>query len=84
MRVRQANSIDSCYSIFLRRPSPHHHDEQKRQAQRKVIFKRADQYVKEYRNKEREEIRLKREARKTGDFYVPAESKVYFVIRIKG
>ena len=57
---------------------------QKRQAQRKVIFKRADQYVKEYRNKEREEIRLKREARKTGDFYVPAESKVYFVIRIKG
>jgi large subunit ribosomal protein L7e len=58
--------------------------EQKRQAQRKVIFKRADQYVKEYLNKEKEEIRLKREARKTGDFYVPAESKVYFVIRIKG
>jgi hypothetical protein len=83
LRVRQANSIDSC-SIFLRRPSLHHRDEQKRQAQRKVIFKRADQYVKEYRNKEREEIRLKREARKTGDFYVPAESKVYFVIRIKG
>merc|ERR1712071_9452 len=58
--------------------------QKKRQAQRKVIFKRADQYVKEYLNKEKEEIRLKREARKTGDFYVPAESKVYFVIRIKG
>jgi large subunit ribosomal protein L7e len=51
---------------------------------RKVIFKRADQYVKEYLSNEKEEIRLKREARKTGDFYVPAQPKVYFVVRIKG
>jgi len=53
-------------------------------AKRKVIFKRADEYVKEYTNKEKEEIRLKREARKTGDFYVPAQPKVYFVVRLKG
>ncbi|GHJ88870.1 hypothetical protein NliqN6_5272 [Naganishia liquefaciens] len=55
-----------------------------RQAARKVIFKRADEYVKEYLDREKEEIRLRREARKTGDYYVPAQPKVYFVIRIKG
>jgi len=51
---------------------------------RKIIFKRAEKYVKEYLNHEKEEIRLKRVARESGDFYVPAESKVYFVVRIKG
>lgn len=57
---------------------------QAQKAKRKVIFKRADEYVKEYLNAEKEEIRLKREARKTGDFYVPAQPKVYFVVRLKG
>ncbi|KAG9318854.1 60S ribosomal protein L7 [Chiua virens] len=51
---------------------------------RKVIFKRAESYVKEYLAKEKEEIRLKRAARASGDFYVPAEAKVYFVVRIRG
>ncbi|ESK89843.1 60s ribosomal protein l7 [Moniliophthora roreri MCA 2997] len=55
-----------------------------RLAQRKVIFKRAESYVKEYLAKEKEEIRLKRAARAAGDFYVPAQPKVYFVIRIRG
>jgi len=40
--------------------------------------------VKEYLSKEKEEIRLKRAARTAGDFYVPAQPKVYFVIRIRG
>lgn len=40
--------------------------------------------MKEYLAKEQEEIRLKRAARSSGDFYVPAEPKVYFVIRIRG
>jgi large subunit ribosomal protein L7e len=40
--------------------------------------------VKEYLGKEREEIRLKRVARSSGDFYVPAQPKVYFVVRIRG
>jgi large subunit ribosomal protein L7e len=57
---------------------------QKQKEKRKVIFKRADEYVKEYRSQEKEEIRLKREARKTGDFYVAAQPKVYFVVRLKG
>ena len=53
-------------------------------AKRKVIFKRAESYVKEYLAKEKEEIRLKREARAVGDYYVPAQAKVYFVVRIRG
>lgn len=40
--------------------------------------------MKEYLAKEQEEIRLRRAARASGDFYVPAETKVYFVIRIRG
>ncbi len=40
--------------------------------------------MKEYLSKEKEEIRLKRAARASGDFYVPAQPKVYFVIRIRG
>ena len=40
--------------------------------------------MKEYLSKEREEIRLKRAARTSGDFYVPAQPKVLFVVRIRG
>ncbi len=40
--------------------------------------------MKEYQAKEKEEIRLKRAARTAGDFYVPAQPKVYFVVRIRG
>ncbi|SCZ95218.1 BZ3500_MvSof-1268-A1-R1_Chr11-2g03362 [Microbotryum saponariae] len=53
-------------------------------SKRQVAFKRAEQYVNEYKKAEREEIRLKRAAKAAGDFYVPAEAKVYFVMRIKG
>lgn len=51
---------------------------------RKACFKRCEKYVKEYREAEREKIRLTREAKKDGNFYVPAQPKVVFVIRIKG
>ena len=40
--------------------------------------------MKEYLAKEKEEIRLKRAARAAGNFYVPAQAKVYFVVRIRG
>ncbi|KAI0065406.1 60S ribosomal protein L7 [Artomyces pyxidatus] len=53
-------------------------------AKRKVSFKRAESYVKEYLSKEKEEIRLKRAVRESGDFYVPAQPKVFFVVRIRG
>merc|ERR1712080_592980 len=51
---------------------------------RKVMFKRAEKYVKEYRIKERDEIRLNREARKHGNFYLQGEPKLAFVTRIRG
>ena len=49
-----------------------------------MLFKRAEQYANEYRSHEREEIRMKRLARHNGELYVPAQPKVYFVIRIRG
>jgi len=55
-----------------------------RKATRKVIFKKAEAYVKEYRDKERSAIRLKRQAKNAGNFLMPADSKVVFVIRIRG
>lgn len=55
-----------------------------KRATRKEIFKRAEKYVSEYRQKERSEIRLKRQAKNTGQYYVPEEAKVLFVMRIKG
>lgn len=51
---------------------------------RSTIFKRAESYVKEYRDTEREKIRLGRVARQQGNFYVPDEAKLVFVVRIKG
>ncbi|ODM21560.1 60S ribosomal protein L7 [Aspergillus cristatus] len=61
--------------------------EKKKQAnkeKRSTIFKRAESYVKEYRDTEREKIRLGRVARQQGNFYVPDEAKLVFVVRIKG
>jgi len=47
-------------------------------------LKSAKSYVAEYRAKERDLIRAKRQAKNHGNFYVPAEPKVAFVIRIRG
>lgn len=51
---------------------------------RKLIYKRAEKYHKEYRQMYRREIRMSRTARKVGNYYVPAEPKLAFVIRIRG
>merc|ERR1711973_271326 len=55
-----------------------------RKKKRVEIFKKAEKYAKEYRDKEREEIRLRREAKKEGGYHVPSEDKFAFVIRIRG
>jgi len=55
-----------------------------RRARRVEIFKRAEKYIKEYRTKEHDEVRLSRQAKKEGNFYVPAESRLAFVVRIRG
>lgn len=40
--------------------------------------------MKEYRDAERERVRMAREAKKSDSLYVPAEPKLAFVVRIKG
>ena len=59
-------------------------DTQANKEKRGVIFKRAESYVKEYRDAEREKIRLARLSRQNGSFYVEEQPKLVFVIRIKG
>lgn len=57
---------------------------EKNKQKRATIFTRAEKYVKEYRDQEREKIRLAREAKQSNSLYVPAEPKLAFVVRIKG
>jgi len=56
----------------------------RRRAKRMDIFNRAEKYIMEYRKIERDEIRLGRVARNKNNFYVPAEPKLAFVMRIRG
>ncbi|XP_012662539.1 60S ribosomal protein L7-like [Otolemur garnettii] len=51
---------------------------------KKVIYEKAKHYHTEYRQMYRTENRMTRMARKAGNFYVPAEPKLAFVIRIRG
>merc|ERR1711973_817518 len=55
-----------------------------RKKKRVEIFKKAEKYAKEYRDVERESIRLRREAKAAGSFHVSGEDKYAFVIRIRG
>ncbi|CAH8642311.1 unnamed protein product [Dicrocoelium dendriticum] len=48
------------------------------------MLKRAETYLQEYRKSHRREINLIRSAKKAGNFYVPAEPKLAFVLRIRG
>lgn len=59
----------------------------KREANKKkrsVIFERAQKYNEEYRKAERDVIEAKREAKRNDSFFVPAQEKLVFVVRIKG
>jgi len=56
----------------------------KHTATRKLIFKRAEKYAHEYLLRERSLVRFRRQAKNTGSFYVEAEAKVAFVVRIRG
>jgi len=56
----------------------------KRKKTRKIIFKRAEKYVNEYRQQERSLIAAKRLAKAHGNFYREPEPKLAFVIRIRG
>jgi large subunit ribosomal protein L7e len=58
--------------------------EKSKKKTRTTIINKNRSYVAEYEKKERELIRAKRQAKNHGNFYVPAEPKVAFVIRIRG
>ncbi|XP_055986759.1 60S ribosomal protein L7-like [Sorex fumeus] len=55
-----------------------------RKAKKKLIHEKAKHYHKEYRQMFRKEIHMARMARKAGNFYVPEEPKLAFVIRVRG
>lgn len=57
---------------------------QAKKAKRQDIFKRAEKYAKEYEKADRELIKNKRDARKANNYFVPAQPKVAFVMRIRG
>jgi len=59
-------------------------DSAARKAKRVDIFKRAEKYTREYRELEREAVRLRRQAKAEGSFHVSGEDKYAFVIRIRG
>lgn len=50
----------------------------------KLAFQRAKQYASQYRAEANNVVRMKRQAAKTGQFFVPQEAKVFFVVRVLG
>jgi len=55
-----------------------------RRKERRAIFQRAEKYSAEYRRADRSLIRQRRIAKSGGNFYLEAEPKLAFVIRIRG
>merc|ERR1719223_2587909 len=53
-------------------------------ANKAEMIKRAETYVKEYQTLENDSIRLRREAKASGSYYVPPDAKLAFVVRIRG
>ena len=56
----------------------------KSKASTETAFKRAEQYIKEYKDQQASLVTLKRAARKAGTFYVETEPKLLFVLRLRG
>jgi len=53
-------------------------------ASKETAFKRAEAYVKQYRDQEASLVTMKRAARKADTFYVEPEPKLLFVMRLRG
>lgn len=77
MCVERSNFFSTSYNFLLQQRA-------NRYKKRKQIFKKAEKYVKEYRQKERDEIRLMRQAKNRGNYYIPGEARLAFVTRIRG
>jgi len=71
-------------TIADRRAVQEQKDKVTRKSARVAAFKKAEKYVKEYRNTERSLVRMKRQAKNNNNFYIMPEAKVLCVIRIRG
>jgi len=56
----------------------------KNRERRREIFRRAESYVKAYRRQQRDILRIKKMTKAQGNFYVPDEPRLAFVIRTRG
>jgi len=56
----------------------------KNRERRRDIFRRAESYVKAFRRQQRDLLRIRRMTKLQGNFFVPDEPKLVFVIRIRG
>ena len=55
-----------------------------RVAKRKTATEHAKKYAEEYEAADKAEIEAKRSAKAAGNYYIPAEAKIAFVIRTRG
>jgi large subunit ribosomal protein L7e len=58
--------------------------QKKKKATRKDIFKRAEKYVKEYRDTQRSLVRSKRQAKNNGNYFIEDMPKVLLLVRVRG
>mmetsp|Transcript_43112 Transcript_43112/g.57032 ORF Transcript_43112/g.57032 Transcript_43112/m.57032 type:complete len:240 (+) Transcript_43112:26-745(+) len=56
----------------------------KNRVKRNEYFRRAEKYVRQYRKEELSLIRMRRQARSAGNFFLEPEAKVAVVVRIRG
>jgi len=56
----------------------------KNRERKREIFRRAESYVKTYRRQQRDLFRIKKMTKAQGNFYVPDEPRLAFVIRTRG
>merc|ERR1711934_463143 len=59
-------------------------EKQERKNKRIAAYNNAEKYVKEYRALAKQRVRMHRQAKAAGNHFVDAESKLIFVVRIRG
>lgn len=87
-RIRKRRIVTNAAKKVLKRERDVH--------MKHIMMKRAEKYLnvglsnvfitelQEYRKEKRREVNLKRDAKRAGNFYVPAEPRLAFVVRIRG
>lgn len=59
-------------------------ERKERADKRKQVAANAEKYYNEYQTNNKDLVKKAREAKATGNFFVPAESKIAFAIRTRG